>query len=300
MVNNNDSTINQYIGRFRIQVPLSLKVANRSTTFRSTEITEQTWLEGVDHQKARQVSWDNRLAQIKLRKAPRGHASPLLLQQQLVAGHWAYGALYYQDEDIIDDEGNWEILVDYGTLGVWFKYRGLLEAKDAMRDWVLDIARAYHPLSPTTPPPKENVFFLEHGYIALPYLEQEEAYARFEGHPLDVKFEITTTETHEVETSGPLERLAAALATNFAPGVSVDRIRGGRRTAAGLNGEEIVLKMTNDDKRSTLRFGWEYNGKVNSGTEPEIHIEMEAKDGRLDEKLKLWDALLNSFKPVAK
>ena len=115
-----------------------------------------------------------------------------------------------------------------------------------------------------------------------------------------MKFEITTTETHQVEQSGPVERLAAALAMNFALGVKVDRIRGGKRTAAGFSGEEIVLKMTNDDKTSTLRFGWEYHGKADSGSEPEIHVEMETKDGQLEEKLKLWDVLLNSFKPVAR
>lgn len=73
-----------------------------------------------------------------------------------------------------------------------------------------------------------------------------------------------------METSGPLERLAAALAMSFAPGVNVDRIRGGKRSPAGLSGEEIVLRMTNDDKTSTLRFGWESSGKADSGSEPEI------------------------------
>ena len=165
----------------------------------------------------------------------------------------------------------------------------------------LDIARAYHPHTPTTPPPKENVFFLEHGYIALPYLEQEEAYARFEGHPLGLKLRIQTNETHkdEPQNEGLLGRLTAVLATGFAAGVDIEKIRTGKREIAGLKGEETVLRAKTKEK-TDLSFIWRYAGKKDSGVYPEILIEIEAKDGQLEEKLKLWDALLNSFRSAAK
>ncbi len=50
----------------------------------------------------------------------------------------------------------------------------------------------------------------------------------------------------------------------------------------------------------TLRPTEHYAGKKDSRVYPELLIEIEAKDGQLEEKRKLWDALLNSFKPVAK
>ena len=162
-----------------------------------------------------------------------------------------------------------------------------------------EIARAYKPISPHYDPPQKNWFFLEHGAIMLPYLEQEETYARFEGHPLDVKLEVKTTAVHKVSDSGLVDRLSASLAMNFAPGVDVDKIRTGKRTAAGLNGEEVIFRGTQNGE-SELSFTWLYTGQVDSGDAPKISIEMEAPDGKVDEKLKLWDALLNSFKPIGR
>jgi len=295
---NNDPMITHHIGRFIIQVPQSMAVARRSATFRSTEITEQPWQEGMDNKKARQVVWDNHLAEIKQRKAPGGKDSPILQMEPLTAGQWAQGVLYYKD-DRIDDEGIWEVLIDTGSSGAWFKFHGLLSAKQEMLDWMLGVARAYHSLAPSVPLSKETAFYLEHGYIALPYLEQEGAYARFEGHPLGLKLRIQTNEIHEDEPhdEGLLGRLAATLATGFAAGVDIEKIRTGKREVGGLKGEETVLRAKTKDK-TDLSFLWRYAGKKDSGDHPEIVIEIEAKDGQLEEKLKLWDAVLNSMKPV--
>ena len=62
--------------------------------------------------------------------------------------------------------------------------------------------------------------------------------------------------------------------------------------------EEVDLMKSKDDAK--LSFAWIYSGKKDSGVFPEIEITMDAPDGQLDEKLKLWDALLNSFKPVGR
>ncbi len=210
-------------------------------------------------------------------------------------GFWAYGMLYYRDGNIDDSAGVWEILADYGTHGAWFEYAGLLNAKEQIKDWILDIARAYKIIDPAAPAPKENGFYLEHGYIALPYLEQEETYARFEGHPLELKLEFTTRAVHEVSESSLVERLAASLAMNFAPGVDVDKLRTGKRSVAGLNGEEVIFRGTQDGK-SELSFTWLFTGKADSGNAPKISIEMEAPDGHVEEKMRVWDAILDSIK----
>jgi len=66
-----------------------------------------------------------------------------------------------------------------------------------------------------------------------------------------------------------------------------------------LGTEETVLRAKTKEK-TDLSFIWRYAGKKDSGVYPEILIEIEAKDGQLEEKLKLWDALLNSFRSAAK
>ena len=38
-------------------------------------------------------------------------------------------------------------------------------------------------------------------------------------------------------------------------------------------------------------------GEEDSGKRPEIQITMESADGALEEKIKVWDAILDSFKP---
>jgi hypothetical protein len=193
----------------------------------------------------------------------------------------------------------WDVLLDTGRGGLWIKWRGLERSKDKMLGFSLDIARAYHPLNSTASPPKENAFYLEHGAIALPYLEQEETYARFEGHPLDLKLEFKTTAVHQVSESGLIDRLAASLAMRFAPGVDVDKLRTGKRAVAGLNGEEVIFRGTQDGE-SELSFTWLYTGKTDSGDAPKISIEMETPDGRAEEKMKVWDAILDSIQPVGR
>ena len=139
---------------------------------------------------------------------------------------------------------------------------------------------------------------MRHGVINLPYLEQEKSYSRFEGHVLELKLEVEMSETQEVEKLGVAERLAASIVTRFVPGVDVDRIRSRSRTAAGLKGEELVMRMSASGEETQIQFAWEYRGKADSGEYPEIQITMETPDGSLNEKLKVWDAILDSFKPM--
>jgi hypothetical protein len=103
----------------------------------------------------------------------------------------------------------------------------------------------------------------------------------------------------QVQHVGLLQRMAAAIIMNFVPGLKLDKIRSGGRTVGGLKGEEIVMRGT-ENNNTEIRFGWEYPGKEESGEYPEIQISMETPDGNLKEKLKIWDAILESFKPLYK
>ena len=291
----NDPTMMYSTGRFSVTVPQSMKNAARTASVRYRDIRETTWQAGAGSEVARNAAWERRIAEIEMLQPPQGK-SKVIVETRTVdeIKPWCRAILYYGDKH--DDETvYWDVLLDTGRGGLWIQWSGLERSKEKMLGFSLDIARAYKVIDPAAPPPKENSFYLEHGYIALPYLEQEETYARFEGHPLELKLEFTTRAVHEVSESGLVERLAASLAMNFAPGVDVDKLRTGKRSVAGLNGEEVIFRGTQDGK-SELSFTWLFTGKVDSGNAPKISIEMEAPDGRVEEKMRVWDIILDSIK----
>jgi hypothetical protein len=141
-------------------------------------------------------------------------------------------------------------------------------------------------------------FHLHAGVVNLPYLEQENTYARFEG-PMGTVIRVEMAETHKVDEAGVMDRLAASLAMNFAPGVEVNKIRSGKRIVAGLEGQEIVTRL-GDLNGKELFFAWDYQGKENSGDHPEIKIGIECQDINIDQKLKDWDKILLSFRSISK
>ncbi|WP_318557042.1 T6SS immunity protein Tli4 family protein [Geobacter anodireducens] len=112
-----------------------------------------------------------------------------------------------------------------------------------------------------------------------------------------MEIDIETTETHKVEEAGLIKKTMAAMATGFATGLNIDKIRSRKKTVAGLDGEEEVLRM-NDGNKTVLNFAWEYRGRKDSGEYPEIRITMDSADGKLEQKLQVWDAVLNSLKPM--
>ncbi|MFH1028812.1 MAG: T6SS immunity protein Tli4 family protein, partial [Pseudomonadota bacterium] len=149
--------------------------------------------------------------------------------------------------------------------------------------------------------PKGDWFFLKHGAINLPYLWQEKSYVRFEGHPLNLKIEIDMDMDagHKRPQFGLIEKASAAIDSGYASAanVSIKNIRSQKREVAGVPGEEVIDRLTDKDNK-TLDFGWEYVGKKDSGEYPTMRITMESPDGNLDEKLKIWDAVLDSMKPM--
>jgi hypothetical protein len=110
---------------------------------------------------------------------------------------------------------------------------------------------------------------------------------------------INTRVVDRVNPVGMLEGLAAALAANIAPGVEVEKIRTRKRTAAGLAGEEMILKGTERGK-TMLNFQWYYPGQVNDSLHPRMLLIMDANDGAVEDKIDLWDAILDSLRPAGR
>ena len=296
----NDPLIIHRIGRFMVQIPESMKVVRRSATLRGRELEEVVITDTQNRIAAYEAIWKQRVDELQKRPPPTGKERVVIDTKTLDQSNvWTRAVAYYGNTDI-PKMAYWDIFSASGNHGLWVKWKGKESRLEYMLNVSLDVARAYHPFDSSAPSPRPHAFHLEHGYIALPYLEQEEAYARFEGHPLGLKLRVETKVVHEDEPQdeGLLGRLAAVLSTGFASGVDIKKIRTGKREIGGLKGEETVLRAKSEQE-TDLSFLWRYAGKKDLGDHPEIVIEIETADGQLDEKLKLWDAVLNSFKPVA-
>lgn len=291
------------IGRFAIDVPAEMKLVHQWQRLRYAEIEEFAWSGSVPRERARDEAWKRRLAEIGKLTPPKGKERVIIETRDFPGlGDWARGVFYYGDYMMVN-EGKWSVLLDYGNAGVWIETRSAIietENINKMLRNINNIAKSY-----TTrrfgelKPSSGSWFYTKHGALNLPYLRQETAAARFEGHPLEVKLAIKTVETHKIEPEGHglLGRLGALLATRFAGNVEIEKIRTGKRIVAAMPGEETILRA-DEDGRKELSFMWRYAGEKDSGEHPKILIEMESADGRIEEKLQIWDAILNSLKPM--
>lgn len=291
------------LGRFMIKVPVEMKSVARNSSVRSAEISEYLWPENADSEARRGEAFDLYLDSISRQPLPKGKKSRVIKTIDFTGvNYWSRGVLYYSD--YLGDQIKLDLLMDSGKAGVWVKMRSgknseenIVKIYAAMKN----IVNAYSAITQSTVEPvsQPGVFFLEYGAIHLPYKTRESTNARFEGHPLGLKLDIEMTVTHtdEPKDEGLLARTAAVIATGYATGIHIDRLRSRKRTVAGFAGEEEVDRMT-DSHRTAISFGWRYAGKKDSGEYPEIVLRMESPDGDLEEKLKIWDAILESMKPM--
>ena len=281
-----------YMGRFAIDLPTEFQLEIQSQKIRYAEVSDFKWKER-DRAKEREALWAKKIGEIKKLKLPKGKDRIIIEEVNIPnLGKWAKGILYYGNY-VSPRTLYWTVLLDCGDTGIWLQIDGI--KKDQMSNhFIMLLSRYQYGFDNLT----KDSFCLNHGRIELPYLEQEEIYARFAG-PMDMKLRIEMNETQKVEEAGVLDRLVASLAMNFAPNVDVDKIRTGSRTVAGLPGQEIIIRGTVNDV-SELFFAWDSPGKEDSGEYPEIKIGLECPDGSLDEKTKIWDDLLDSFRPACR
>ena len=281
-----------YMGRFAIDLPTEFQLEIQSQKIRYAEVSDFKWKER-DRAKEREALWAKKIGEIKKLKLPKGKDRIIIEEVNIPnLGKWAKGILYYGNY-VSPRTLYWTVLLDCGDTGIWLQIDGI--KKDQMSNHFIKLLSRYqYGFDNLT----KDSFCLNHGRIELPYLEQEEIYARFAG-PMDMKLRIEMNETQKVEEAGVLDRLVASLAMNFAPNVDVDKIRTGSRTVAGLPGQEIIIRGTVNDV-SELFFAWDSPGKEDSGEYPEIKIGLECPDGSLEEKTKIWDAVLDSFRPAYK
>ncbi len=290
----------QRIGRFSLAVPAEMKQVAQRYQLRFTDMEEVTLPAGAGHDAARSAAWEKRLGVIKVMKPPEEETRVLVETKSLTDAGRSLKAAFYFGDPLTNLAGYWDLLLDAGPVAIWFRIVGRASAKDEMLAHLLEMARAYRLAGPAGGTAADaHPFYLRHGLVALPHDGQEKTYVRFEGHPLGLKLEVETSSTAQPETTGLSDRLLAVVSSGYAEGVHLDRLKGGERPLAGLEGEEAIIRVTSDGEKS-LTFAWEYPGKKESGDFPEMRITMEGPDGRTEEKTAIWDQVLKSLQPVGR
>jgi hypothetical protein len=182
-------------------------------------------------------------------------------------------------------------------VGLWMMRVAGGSSVEAVRARMGAVGPAYQPVTREQPRPTGDVFHLPHGVIAAPFQDQEKAKSIFKGGPLGLEINLFTQSTDEPKGGGLLARFARSMANAgvaFAAGASPVRSRG--RTAAGMKGEEFVMR---DSKEGNLYFMWEFKGEAGSGKRPRIQLQMITTQEREKEKMAAWDALVDSLRPAA-
>ena len=294
----NEPTRTCGVGRFVVDIPATMKFAG-GYSIRTCRIEEFVW-DNLHDQKEVTAAWDARIAKIETITPPKGKDTAIIEIRDFSQEGFLCKSILYNKEPLDPDYGYLTLLVKKGPVGLWIQTDGKLVAKDIIYDVGTEVARAYRA------PEKRfdraavidgrDAFYLRYGAVDLPFEYKESVDIVFREHALDdrLKIHIMTWVVHEENKIGLLERAANSLMMKLVGDLKIEKLRSGQRTVAGLPGEELIERFT-ENGRSTLSFTWMHLGKKDSAHWPRVVVDMESRDGRLEEKLYLWDALLDSM-----
>ncbi len=298
----NEPTRTYGIGRFVVDIPASMTFAG-GYSFQGRKIEEIVW---QDEEEALNT-WNHHIEKISRREAPQGMPNALIEEREVDGiGVWCKTVLYF-NEPLDPHYGAMDLLVNTGPTGLWIKaWDKKLSTKETIYEISTDIARAYRApemrFDRADVMESRDAFYLRYGAVDLPFEYKESVHIVFKKHPLDSQLvlSIDTDVVDKVYPIGLMDRLSAMIATNFVPGLKIEKIRTRKRVVGGLKGEEVIYKGTEDDGTRGLCFAWDFPGQENAPHAPNMVIDMLAQDNHLEEKLALWDAILNSLRPAGK
>ena len=286
------------VGRFCLTVPAVMARSADTFVVQGVTLEEVAW--DTSAKDPWEAEWLKRLQHIeglKSRRESPAEAFGTILEQRMFTPGSLKGVLYCPTETTT--LGMFGAIYNAGDGGLWLQVKTSVKNKDAAGAQLAEIAPAYHLADPAAAAPPRGAFHLVRGHLAAPFKLAEEARARFHGGPdkLDLTFSYETT--FEPRTEGLMARFASALEKSAATlfGGGARPIRSGKRKVAGLQGEELVLH-TSENGKEGLAFTWTTPGEAKSGKHPEISIELTAPADRREERLQLWDALLDEIKPA--
>lgn len=287
------------IGRFCLDVPASMARSADAYKVQGVSLEEVSWAPAA--KEPWEQEWRRRLGAIEALESKREEptdAQGAILELRMFKPGALKGAYYCATE--LRELGTWGALLNAGSGGLWLQIDSDPEHKEEGAQRVGDLAAGYRVADPKVPlpVPGKDGFYLRQGSLALPFKLAEEAHARFSGHPLKLDLSVTIETTFAADRRGLMQRFASALEKSGASlsGAAIP-VRNKKREVAGLSGEEMILK-TSEGKRTLLAFLWRTPGEERSGKHPEVVIEMETGADNQDEKVALWDGILESMKPV--
>lgn len=293
--------VRQCLGRFCVDVPQSLVRSGDAFQLQYLALEETFWEKPEDDARGR--VWEAHLTRITALQTQRElpeHAQGTILEKRAFQSPPMQGVLFHQYDSA--QMVTWGALLRRGPVDVWLQIDSDLERADDGVNRLTEVAGAWRPpeAQERLPVRGKDWFYLRHGLVTLPMKYMESAKARFEGHPLGLKIEISTKTVNKVRKQSLIDGLSGAMAAfsgSFSGDEDVVTQKYSSRKVAGLKGEELILRTTDGDEQS-LHFLWSYPGEEKSGSRPKFNIEMETSLDQEEAKLVFWNQLLDSVRPA--
>ena len=299
----NEPTITYGVGRFVVDIPAPMKFGG-GYSMRTFSLKEMVWKAESASEQA-QDGWNNRIADINNMNPPEGIKNALIETSHINGIGKGFDLAFFYKDSLRPNRGYLDALLSTDTTGLWITAFGKATGKDFMYAKSTDLARAYRPptrrLGRATVLKGRDAFYLRYGAIDLPFEYKESVDIEFSGHPIDEKLLICikTKVIDKENKTGLLERAANSMYMKLVPNLKIEKLRSGKRTVAGMQGEELIERFT-DDGQNSLSFLWMSLGKRDSAHFPKTIMDMQSSDGHLEEKLALWDAILDSMRPAGR
>lgn len=280
-----------WLGRFAVSLPQECQLQSHAYKINQVYVEEFRWPRAEN---AYTVLWQNRLGEIGDADSGNGN---IVEQGELRPGVQAVVYHPLANGELLRGE----TLRRHGDNGVWYKLE--LAASDtspkAIKERLATISDAYTPLNePVTP--AGDWFYTRHGAVQLPYHGWEHVSLCWRGHALGLRVKALVLTAQETTANELVARFNAF--TNdpaFAAMRSqIQKLRAGERKVAGLAGEEVAFVNLQQGSRLGLVCEWQYGGQRDSGKQPQFSLSLDTPAGQVEEKLALWDKILETCEPA--
>jgi len=286
-----------YLGRFSLALPAGMSRSDGECKMQLLTIREEAL--APPYPQAFQAAWAGKLAAVAKLKAERRRPDwpdGEVVAQKELEPRFAYVAFHNDNSKL---SGTHVAFRGADAVGLWLQRPGGFAKAQTIQGAMLKVGNAYRVRTKDGPPLEREpqAFHLARGAVVLPFEEQESAHAIFKGGPRGAEVDLATETVVTVEKKGLFERFSESVVTAGAAfGAGISTVRSGKKQAAALVGEELVLR---DAEKEKLSFIWRYPGESESGMRPEITLQMTSPAEPRQEVMARWDALVASLLPAA-
>jgi hypothetical protein len=278
-----------YFGRFRADVPRTAVPKSHHFTLRGVSIDEEP-LSATEEEYAER--WKAHVDSVRrLEDLDTGRRSAILNDGELFPG---VRALVYHDAQFGPPFVQVDAVLRADGRATWFRV-GARRSVEDLRQQIRELVDARAPRDPVNNATTRGAFYTEWSVFRLTPGPNERALLSLTDHGSSIDIEFETQSVGRVDERGLLGRVDD-LMRDWASEAPLETDRSGVREVAGLKGEEVIGRVTNDKHQRTF-FKWEYRGTARSATAPSFSIEMEAKNTSRASATSLWEAILSSVRP---